>query len=79
MTKLSTIEGIGPVYEEKLIGAGVTSCEGLLEQGATAAGRKQIEEASGIDHKRVLRFVQQLFRGGHIRSVTYWVSSAFPA
>ena len=57
MTKLSTIEGIGPAFEEKLKGAGVDTCEELLEQGATAAGRKKIEEASGIDHSRIQRFV----------------------
>ena len=57
MTKLSTIEGIGPAFEEKLQAAGIASCEALLEKGATAAGRKDIVEASGIDSKRILRFV----------------------
>ena len=57
MTKLSTIEGIGPAFEEKLKAAGVGSCEALLEQGATAKGRAAIVEASGIDKSRILRFV----------------------
>ncbi len=57
MTKLTTIEGIGPAYEEKLKGAGIDSCEELLEKGATSKGRAEIEAASGIDHGRILRFV----------------------
>ncbi|MEM6708796.1 MAG: DUF4332 domain-containing protein [Pseudomonadota bacterium] len=57
MTSLTTIEGIGPVYEEKLKGAGIDSCEELLEKGATAKGRAEIVEASGIDKGRILKFV----------------------
>ncbi len=57
MTSLTTIEGIGPAYEEKLKSAGIDSCEELLEKGASAAGRKSIAEASGIDDGRILKFV----------------------
>jgi predicted flap endonuclease-1-like 5' DNA nuclease len=57
MTSLTDIEGIGPAYEEKLKGAGIDSCEELLEKGATAAGRKAIVEASGMDAARILKFV----------------------
>jgi predicted flap endonuclease-1-like 5' DNA nuclease len=57
VTKLSTIEGIGPAFEEKLKQAGVTSCEELLEKGASKEGRDAIEKASGIDHSRISRFV----------------------
>lgn len=57
MTKLTTIEGIGPAYEEKLISAGINSCEELLEKGATAKGRAEIVEASGMDKGRILKFV----------------------
>jgi len=57
VTKITTIEGIGPAFEEKLKQAGVTSCEQLLEKGATKAGRDEIEKASGIDHSRISRFV----------------------
>ena len=57
MTKLSTIEGIGPAYEEKLTSAGIESCEQLLTKGATAQGRDKIVEATGIDKPRILRFV----------------------
>lgn len=57
MTSLTTIEGIGPAFEEKLKGASIDSCEELLEKGASAAGRQAIVEASGIDASRILRFV----------------------
>ena len=57
MTALTTLEGVGPAIEEKFKTAGIDSCEELLEKGATAAGRKSIEEASGIAHKLVLKFV----------------------
>ncbi|MCR9278357.1 MAG: DUF4332 domain-containing protein [Pseudomonadaceae bacterium] len=57
MTKLTTIEGIGPAYEEKLNSAGINSCEELLEKGATAKGRAEIVEASGMDKGRILKFV----------------------
>ena len=57
MAVLSTIEGIGPVYEEKLNGAGVGSCEALLEQGATKQGRAAIAAGSGLSEGQILKFV----------------------
>lgn len=39
--KISEIEGIGPVFQEKIAGAGVTTVEGLLEAGASKSGRKK--------------------------------------
>ena len=36
--KITEIEGIGPVYQEKLAAAGVKTVEGLLEAGASKAG-----------------------------------------
>ena len=57
MTDLTVIEGIGPAYAEKLNAAGVSSCEALLEQGATKAGRAKIVEASGMSAALILKFV----------------------
>ncbi len=64
MTDLTTIEGIGPAYSEKLEAAGVTSCEQLLEQGATKSGRAKLTEASGMSSTLILKFVNHadLFR-----------------
>ena len=62
--KITEIEGIGPVYQEKLAEAGVKTVEGLLEAGASKAGRKKIAEDSGLDESRILVWVNMadLFR-----------------
>lgn len=57
MAALTVIEGIGPKIEEQLQGAGVKSCEELLEKGATSKGRDAIVEGSGVSAKLVLKFV----------------------
>jgi len=61
---ITDIEGIGPANQKKLAKAGVRSVEGLLKEGATKSGRKKIAEASGIDEKKVLDYVNMadLFR-----------------
>ena len=62
--KVSMIEGIGPVYEGKLNEIGIKTVAELLERGASAKGRKEIEQSTGIDHARVLKWVNMadLFR-----------------
>ncbi|MCP5178541.1 MAG: DUF4332 domain-containing protein [Pseudomonadales bacterium] len=57
MAKLTEIEGIGPVYAEKLTAVGVRSCEQLLAKGATRAGREELVEKSGIEMARILKWV----------------------
>ena len=61
---ITMIEGIGEVFKGKLAEAGVTTVEGLLEKGATKAGRKAIAEGSGIDEGKILDWVNMadLFR-----------------
>ncbi len=62
--KISEIEGIGPVYAEKLEKAGVKTVEALLEAGATKAGRKKLAADSGVDEGKILDWVNMadLFR-----------------
>lgn len=62
--KIIDIQGVGPAYAEKLIAAGVQTVDQLLEKGATPKGRKALEEATGIDHGRILTWVNHadLFR-----------------
>ena len=57
MTKLETIEGIGPVISEKLAEAGVGSIEALLKNGASKKGRHAIAEQTGITEMKILRLV----------------------
>ena len=64
MAKLLDIEGIGPVYSEKLQKAGVKSVEALLKLGATPKEREDLAEKAGIDKKLILEWVNRadLFR-----------------
>ena len=57
MTKLETIEGIGPVFAEKLREKGIGTVEALLEAGSTPEGRQRLEERTGIGHKLILEWV----------------------
>ena len=62
--KIDEIEGVGPALAEKFNAAGIKTVEDLLEKGASKKGRTELEEATGIDGKRILRFVNyaDLFR-----------------
>jgi len=64
MAKISDIEGIGPVYAEKLKNIEIRTVEKLLEVGATRKGRKEISEKSGISDALILEWVNlaDLFR-----------------
>jgi predicted flap endonuclease-1-like 5' DNA nuclease len=55
--KVEDVEGIGPVYGEKLRTAGIESVEELLEKGAGRSGRAAIAEATGIDGGKILEWV----------------------
>jgi predicted flap endonuclease-1-like 5' DNA nuclease len=59
MAKLEIIEGIGPIYAEKLRAAGVRSVAALLRAGATPEGRKELEEKAGIGHEYILDWVNR--------------------
>ncbi len=59
MKPIADIEGIGPVYEEKLKNAGVNSVEKLLETGASKPGRKKLSEETGIDESKILNWVNK--------------------
>jgi predicted flap endonuclease-1-like 5' DNA nuclease len=51
MMQIMELEGIGPVYGEKLAGAGVKTVEELLQHGASANGRESLANATGISEK----------------------------
>jgi predicted flap endonuclease-1-like 5' DNA nuclease len=52
--KIIDIEGIGPVYGEKLVAAGINTDADLLAKCAKPAGRKELAEATGISAKLIL-------------------------
>lgn len=62
--KIIDIEGVGDVYAEKLIAAGINTVEQLLEKCAAPAGRKALAEATEISEKLILRWTNHadLFR-----------------
>lgn len=64
MAKIEAIEGIGPVYGEKLLAIGVRTVEKLLKTGATKKGRIQLAEDTGISEELILTWVNHadLFR-----------------
>lgn len=64
MAKITEIEGIGEVYGPQLMAVGIATTEALLEKGATPQGRKAIEEATGISHDLLLKWINRadLFR-----------------
>jgi len=57
--KIIDIEGIGHAHAAKLAKAGVRTVEGLLKEGATAKGRKEIAEASRVDQTLILGWVNR--------------------
>ncbi len=68
--KIIDVEGIGPVYAEKLQAAGIKTTEEYLEKCATPAGRKALAEATEISPKLILKWANHadLFRINGIAS-----------
>jgi len=62
--KIIDIEGIGPVYAEKLIAAGITKPAELLARCAKPAGRKALADETGISDSLILTWTNHadLFR-----------------
>ena len=53
---IAKIEGIGPSYAEKLKKVGISNTKSYLERAKDPAGRKALEEETGIEHKRILKW-----------------------
>jgi predicted flap endonuclease-1-like 5' DNA nuclease len=64
VAKLTEIEGVGAVYAQQLREAGIETTRGLLKNGASPGGRKEIAEQTGISPKLILEWVNHvdLFR-----------------
>jgi predicted flap endonuclease-1-like 5' DNA nuclease len=60
MTKIIDVEGIGPVYAQKLTDAGIATTEALLVKGAAPKGRKEIAEKTGIGDALILKWVNRV-------------------
>lgn len=54
--KIIDIEGIGNVKAKKLVEAGINTVDDLLQKAKTPAGRKTLEETTGISGKSILKW-----------------------
>jgi len=54
---IKDIEGIGPIYAEKLADIGIHTVHALLDKGCTRSGRKELAEKTGISETLVLEWV----------------------
>src|SRR5574344_2954925 len=68
--KIIDVEGIGPVYAEKLQAAGIKTTEEYLEKCASPSGRKTLAEETDISPKLILKWANHadLFRINGIAS-----------
>jgi len=57
MTSIAKIEGIGPVFKEKLAAAGIKTTEKLLEVACKAKAREELAQKTGITSKLILEWV----------------------
>ena len=55
--KIEDVEGIGPVFAQKLQAAGVNTTDDLLDRGGTKAGRASLASASGLTETQLLEWV----------------------
>jgi predicted flap endonuclease-1-like 5' DNA nuclease len=54
--KIDEIDGIGPVYREKLTAAGINNTDDLLDHCCTPKGRKEMGEKTGVSEKLLLEW-----------------------
>jgi predicted flap endonuclease-1-like 5' DNA nuclease len=59
MAHITTIEGIGDAYADKLGGAGIKTTDDLLRLAADRKGREAIAAATGISEILLLKWVNQ--------------------
>ena len=67
--KLDIVEGIGDVYAQKLMDAGINNTDELLEICKTPAGRKRVADETGISNDLILTWTNHidLFRINGVR------------
>jgi len=57
MAKIIDLEGVGPVYAEKLNAVGIKTVEALLKAGATPKGRQELADKTDITGTLILKWV----------------------
>jgi uncharacterized membrane protein len=59
-TRIDDVEGIGPVYAEKLAAVGIKTTDDLLAAGAKPYDREKLAESTGISPKLILEWVDKV-------------------
>ncbi len=54
--RIDEIEGIGPAFKEKLTAAGVETTDDLLGQCASAKGRQEMSDKTGLTTSQLLKW-----------------------
>jgi predicted flap endonuclease-1-like 5' DNA nuclease len=54
--KIEEVEGIGPVFAEKLSGAGIATTDDLLEKCAAPKGRDTVSSSTGLSAGQLLKW-----------------------
>ena len=64
MAKIIDVEGIGPIYAQRLSAIGIKTTNKLLKKGATPKGREDLAQKTGISSDLILEWVNHadLFR-----------------
>ena len=64
MAKIIDVEGIGPIYAQRLSAIGIKTTNKLLKKGATPQGRDDLAQKTGISADLILEWVNHadLFR-----------------
>ena len=64
MAKIVDVEGIGPIYTQRLTAIGIKTTNKLLKKGATPADRAELAQKTGISEDLILEWVNHadLFR-----------------
>jgi predicted flap endonuclease-1-like 5' DNA nuclease len=64
MAKIIDVEGIGPVYAQRLLAIGIKTTNKLLKKGATPEGRQDLAQKADISQDKILEWVNHadLFR-----------------
>lgn len=60
MAKIVDVEGIGTKFADKLIKAGVSTTEALLQAGKTPKGRQDLAKKTGIGDALILQWVNHV-------------------
>jgi predicted flap endonuclease-1-like 5' DNA nuclease len=60
MPQIADVEGIGPVFAEKLAAAGVRTTDALLERAAKSSGRRELAQATGLQERQLLEWVNRV-------------------